>query len=102
MKGMTPPQLQKAMQQNGQLPKRIVLFAGIQDTLLNRVHRERGNNNNNNRDLCLRQDQIVCHLHLHFVQSAIEGDTGLISATQNIPLMTSSLTPHRKNSPQGN
>jgi hypothetical protein len=59
-------------------PEEIVLFAGSQDTLLNSVLKDRGKNNN--RNLCLRQLQIVCHLHLHFVQSAIEGDTGLISA----------------------
>jgi hypothetical protein len=74
----------------------IVLFLGSQDTLLNSVPRDRGNKNNNNRNLCLRQPQILCHLHAHFVQSAVEGYTGLICEAQDLPLMASPLTPLRK------
>jgi hypothetical protein len=74
-------------------PEEIVLFEGSQDTLLKSVHRGR----DNNRNLCLRQLQIVCHLHPHFVQSALEeDDTGLISAIGDSPLMAGSLTPLRK------
>jgi hypothetical protein len=74
-------------------PKGIVLFAGNQDTLLNSAYRDRGNNN---RDPCLRQPQIMCYLHPHFVQNVIEICTGLISAIGDLLLMASPLTPLRK------
>jgi hypothetical protein len=86
MKGMTPPQLWKAMPQGN-------CFVGSQDTLLNSAYRDRGNNS---RDLCLRQPQIICCLHPHFVQNAIELWTGLISAVGDLLLMASPLPPLRK------
>jgi hypothetical protein len=55
-----------------------IIFAESQDTLLNSLHRDRGNNS---RDLYLRQLQIMSHFQPYFVQGAVKGDIGLGSAT---------------------